>query len=75
MAEADHETAQQAASSAAYAEGLAYWRSREFGAAAKCFARAANFDKPSALFFDRAATFAETPPAPDWEPVNTLEAK
>ena len=75
MAEADQETAQQAASSAAYAEGLAYWRSREFGAAAKSFARVANFDKPSALFFDRAATFAETPPAPDWEPVNTLEAK
>jgi adenylate cyclase len=75
MAEADHETAQQAASSAAYAEGLAYWRSREFGAAAKCFERVANFDKPSALFFGRATTLADTPPAPHWEPVNTLEAK
>src|SRR5262249_5962007 len=75
MAETDRETPQQAASSAAYAEGLAHWRSREFGAAVKCFARVADFDRPSALFLSRANALADTVPDPDWEPVNTLAAK
>ncbi len=75
LAEAGHETAQQAASAAAYAEGLAYWRGREFDAAAKCFGRVAGVDKPSALFLSRATRFASDPPAPDWEPVSTLDAK
>jgi adenylate cyclase len=75
IAEAGHETSQQGISSAAYAEGLSYWRSREFDRAAKCFARAADVDKPSALFLERATALAETPPGPDWEPINTLDAK
>ena len=75
LAEAGKETAQQAASRASYAEGLAHWRIGEFEAAAKCFDRFAHFDKPSKLFLRRANAFVSDPPGPDWEPVNTLTAK
>jgi hypothetical protein len=75
LAEAGQETPQQATSATTYAEGLAYWRNREFEAAAKCFERVADVDKPSALFLSRALAFASHPPGPDWEPVSTLEAK
>jgi adenylate cyclase len=75
LADAGQETPQQVEAAAAYAEGLAHWRAREFGAAANCFARVADFDKPSALFLARARAFEGHPPGPDWEPVSTLEAK
>jgi adenylate cyclase len=75
LAEAGQETPQQTASAAVYAEGLAHWRNREFGAAAKCFERVAEIDRPSALFLGRANAFRSQPPGPDWEPVSTLEAK
>src|SRR5450631_3619316 len=75
LAEAGEETPQQAAAATAYAQGLAYWRSREFDAAAKCFERVADVDRPSALFLSRANAFASLPPGPDWEPVTTLDAK
>ena len=75
LAEAGQETPQQTASAAAYAQGLAHWQMREFGAAANCFARVADVDKPSALFLGRANAFASDPPGSDWEPVSTLEAK
>jgi len=75
LAEAGQETPQQAASAATYAQGLAYWRIREFDAAAKCFERVADVDRPSALFLIRANAFANHPPGPDWEPVSTLDAK
>jgi adenylate cyclase len=75
LAEAGEETPQQAADATAYAQGLAYWRSREFDAAAKCFERVADVDRPSALFLSRANAFARLPPGPDWEPVTTLDAK
>ena len=75
LAEAGRETPQQAASAAAYAEGLEYWRNREFDAAARCFERVAEVDRSSALFLSRANAFARHPPAPDWEPVSTLEGK
>ena len=75
LAEAGRETPQQAASAAAYAEGLEYWRNREFDAAARCFERVAEVDRSSALFLSRANAFARHPPGPDWEPVSTLEGK
>ena len=75
LAEAGEETPQQAAAATAYAQGIAYWRSREFDAAAKCFERVADVDRPSALFLSRANAFASHPPGPDWEPVTTLDAK
>ena len=75
LAEAGEETPQQAAAATAYARGIAYWRNREFDAAAKCFERVADVDRPSALFLSRANAFASLPPGPDWEPVTTLDAK
>ena len=75
LAEAGQETPQQAAAAATYAQGLAHWRTREFDAAAKCFERVADVDKPSKLFLSRAKAFASQPPGPDWEPVSTLDAK
>ena len=68
-------TPQQREAAAAYAEGLAHWRSRAFAAAATSFARASEFDKPSALFLNRANELASHPPSPDWEPVSALESK
>ncbi|MDE2379398.1 adenylate/guanylate cyclase domain-containing protein [Bradyrhizobium sp.] len=75
LAEAGQETQQQAATAAAYAEGLACWRAREFGRARDCFDRMSATDPPSALFRDRATRLADNPPPPAWEPVNTLEGK
>ena len=75
LAEAGQETPQQVASAATYAEGLAHWRAREFDAAATCFQRAAEIDKPSALFLGRANAFRSNPPGPEWDPVSTLEGK
>jgi class 3 adenylate cyclase/CHASE2 domain-containing sensor protein len=75
LAVAGQETPQQAASAAAYAEGLAYWRRREFAAAARCFQRAADIDRPSALFLGRANALVSDPPGADWEPVHALEGK
>jgi len=75
VAVAGEGTPQQREAAVAYAEGLAHWRSREFAAAATCFARVADFDKPSALFLKRANKFASHPPGPDWEPVSSLESK
>jgi adenylate cyclase len=75
MAEAGAETPQQAALNANYAEGLAHWRVRGFEAAAECFGRFADIDKPSALFLRRASALVRDPPSQDWEPVNALAAK
>lgn len=75
IAEAGEETLQQVATAASYAEGLAYWRIREFGTAAKCFEHFAHLDKPSAVFLSRANAFVSDPPDQEWEPVNTLVGK
>ena len=74
-AEAGKENPQQAAAAASYSEGLANWRVRDFEAAAKCFMRFADLDKPSALFLSRANSFVRNPPPQGWEPVNVLAAK
>ncbi len=68
-------TPEQSLKAAAYAEGLACWRAREFGRAAGCFASVAATDRPSALFRDRAKWVADQPPPPEWEAINTLEGK
>lgn len=75
VAKAGCETPQQRQAAAAYAEGLAHWRRREFDTAVTSFSRAAEFDRPSALFLRRAREFAKTPPEPGWEPVNALDRK
>lgn len=75
LAEAGADTPEQKKNSAAYAEGLACWRAREFDRAAQCFGRVADVDPPSALFAKRAREMAAHPPPQDWTPVNTLEGK
>jgi class 3 adenylate cyclase/CHASE2 domain-containing sensor protein len=75
LAEDGQHSPEQAAHAAAYAQGLARWRARDFAGAAQCFAPGAGADPPSALFLQRAKILAEHPPGPDWEPVNTLEGK
>jgi class 3 adenylate cyclase/CHASE2 domain-containing sensor protein len=75
LAIAGQATPQQMAAAAAYAEGLAHWRQREFDAAAECFARVAEVDKPSAMFLGRANALVSHPPGVDWEPVHTLDGK
>lgn len=75
MALGGEATPQQEEAATAYAEGLAQWRMHAFAAAAACFARAASFDRPSALFLDRANALAKNPPGAGWEPVNALEGK
>jgi class 3 adenylate cyclase len=75
LAEAGHETAEQAARAAAYADGLARWRAGDFAEAATWFARFADADPPFAAFADRAKVFALRPPGLGWDSVTTLEGK
>ena len=75
LAEKGAESADQAKVAAAYAEGLACWRAGEFAKAADAFEGVAKIDPASARFAERAKVLTETPPQPDWIPVNTLEGK
>jgi class 3 adenylate cyclase/CHASE2 domain-containing sensor protein len=63
------------AQAAAYADGLAHWRARDFAGAAECFARFAHADPAAAAFLARAKGLAAHPPEPNWEPVYRLEGK
>ncbi|MBR0859016.1 adenylate/guanylate cyclase domain-containing protein [Bradyrhizobium liaoningense] len=75
LAEKGAESTEQTKVAAAYAEGLACWRAREFAQAADAFERTAGTDLASALFGKRARALGANPPPPDWTPVNTLEGK
>lgn len=75
LSESGKLTPEQSKRAAAYGEGLARWRTRDFAAAAACFGRYADVDPPSALFAARAKDFAAHPPGADWEPVCALEGK
>lgn len=75
LAERGAESAEQAKVAAAYAEGLACWRAREFAKAADAFEGVAKIDPASALFAKRAKALTASPPLRDWTPVNTLEGK
>ncbi len=75
LAEKGAESAEQKTVAAAYAEGLACWRAREFAKAADAFEGAAMNDQASGLFARRAKAYSINPPPPDWTPVNTLEGK
>ena len=75
LADKGAESAVQTKLAAAYAEGLACWRARDFAKAADAFERMAETDPASALFAKRAQAFIANPPPPDWTPVNTLEGK
>ncbi|WP_027567871.1 adenylate/guanylate cyclase domain-containing protein [Bradyrhizobium sp. URHA0013] len=75
LADRGAESAGQKKIAAAYAEGLACWRAREFAKAAGAFGRMAEMDPASALFGKRATALATNPPRSDWTPVNILEGK
>lgn len=75
LAENGAASADQAKVAAAYAQGLACWRARDYAKAADAFERMAETDPASALFAKRAQAFIANPPPPDWTPVNTLEGK
>lgn len=75
LAETGAESEAQTKVAAAYAEGLACWRAREFAKAADAFDGVAKIDLPSSMFAKRARALAANPPSPEWTPVNTLEGK
>jgi adenylate cyclase len=75
LADKSAESGAQTKVAAAYAEGLACWRTKEFAKAAEAFNGVAKIDPASALFAKRANALAATPPSPEWMPVNTLEGK
>lgn len=75
LADKGAESAEQTKVAAAYADGLACWRAREFARAAEAFDGVAKIDPASALFARRAKALAANPPSPEWTPVNTLEGK
>lgn len=68
-------TPSQAATAADYAKGLAHWRAGAFDLAAKCFERAADADRPSSIFLERARSYAKQAPAGEWDPIRTLQEK
>lgn len=75
LAETGAESAEQAKVATTYAEGLAYWRARDFAKAADAFGGVAKIDPASALFAKRAKALSANPPPREWTPVNTLEGK
>ncbi|MBR1120848.1 adenylate/guanylate cyclase domain-containing protein [Bradyrhizobium lablabi] len=75
LAAADSLSDQQKSEIAGYAEGLAHWRAGEFTAAAACFERSAETDRPASIFLERARQLAANPPDDGWDAIRTLESK
>jgi adenylate cyclase len=75
VALAEQQSPLPGATMADYAEGLAHWRAGAFDLAAKCFARSAGADRPSANFLARAKELADQKPGADWDPVRALQEK
>ena len=75
LAAAGEASLEDLAQAAAYADGLARWRARDFMGAAECFMRFAHADPAAAAFLARAKALAAHPPGPDWEPVYRLGGK
>jgi adenylate cyclase len=70
-----HRTDEQATFAAAYAEGLACWRRKDFAGAAASFDRFSDCDPPARLFRERARRFLTASLPGAWTPVNVLETK
>jgi adenylate cyclase len=68
-------TQEQATFAAAYAEGLARWRTKNFAGAIESFDRVADCDPPSRLFCERARKLLRETLPNNWIPVNVLETK
>jgi adenylate cyclase len=75
LALATEQTQLQAASAAAYAEGLARWRAKDFAGAVESFGRFADCDPPARLFRERARKLVSDRLPDNWLPVNVLETK
>jgi adenylate cyclase len=75
LALATEQTQLQAACAAAYAEGLARWRAKDFAGAVESFDCFANCDPPARLFRERARKLMTDPLPSTWLPVNVLETK
>ena len=75
LAAAGEASLEDLAQAAAYVDGLARWRARDFMGAAECFTRFAHADPAAAAFLARAKALVAHPPGPDWEPVYRLEGK
>ena len=75
LARHGEETPEQKVVAAAYGHALACWRRRDFARCAEVLVPVAAADPPSAILLQRAKKFLAHPPAPDWDPVNTLEGK
>lgn len=61
---------------AAFADGLALYRQRDWTAAERCFHAAAAAhpgDGPSRIYLDRCRIYARTPPPADWDGVSTMK--
>lgn len=59
----------------AYAEGLRFYRMRDWTRAASCFRTASLAnpdDRPSRVFWERCQQYTETPPAENWDGVWTV---
>jgi adenylate cyclase len=75
LAPAGEASDEQLAFAAAYADGLAHWRAREFAAAAVAVARFADVDPASGALLARIKAQLAQPPGPDWQPLYVLDGK
>jgi len=75
LAVSSDRTEQQTTFAAAYAEGLARWRRRDFAGAAESFDRFSDCDPPARLFRERARRLSITSLPNAWVAVNVLETK
>jgi len=75
LAAAGEASPEDLAQAAAYADGLARWRARDFTGAAESFTRFAHAEPAAAAFLARANALVAHPPGLDWEPVYRLEGK
>jgi adenylate cyclase len=75
LAESGDVRPEQAARAAAYAQGLACWRARDFSGAIASLRPIAEADPPAATLLERSVALDRYPPGPDWEPVFTLAGK
>jgi adenylate cyclase len=63
---------------AAFRDGLALYRQRDWSAAERCFheAAAANpADQPSRIYLERCRAYAATPPPLDWDGVSSMKER
>jgi adenylate cyclase len=68
-------TGHQSSLLSSYAEGLRYWRSRDFVAAAQHFEKFSEHDPPARVFLERSLRHVRQPVPSDWEPINALDSK